>query len=175
MILFHYFIIMILAGLLKQLLELTKLIKRLQHGLNNLHEQKFKHSWQDSFNPLCSCRCGEIESFPITFVTAVLKETQQTITCSKSTKNVQKGCEIWSKLTIKTSERRQWRNTFISKARLKLAKNQAKAKQQPRLNFSYLKIIHFFHPCHHQKLIWDILKKCIKDKCICFNEIYDWL
>ena len=28
----------------------------------------------------------------------------------------------------------------------------------PKLNFCYLKIIHFLHPCCHPKLIWDILK-----------------
>ena len=65
MILFHYFIIMILAGLLKQLLELTKLIKRLQHGLNNLHEQKFKHSWQDSFNPFAAVDVVKLNLSPL--------------------------------------------------------------------------------------------------------------
>ena len=38
-------------------------------------------------------------------------------------------------------------NTFISNARLRLAKNQVEAKQHPDTEFCYLKIIHFVHPC----------------------------
>ena len=42
-------------------------------------------------------------------------------------------------------------NTFISNTRLKLAKNQAKAK----LNFCYLKIMHFVHSRYHSKIKGD--------------------
>ena len=50
-------------------------------------------------------------------------------------------------------------STFISNAKLKLAKNQAKAKLL--MNFCYLKIVQYS-------------KKCAKTKCTCFNEIM-WL
>ena len=60
---------------------------------------------------------------------------------------------------------------FISNARLKLAKNQANAKQHLRLNFYYLKIIHILHPCYHPKIIEHILKIKQKSKCVCFHEI----
>ena len=33
----------------------TKFIRRLRLGLNHLRECKFKHSFQDSLNPFCSC------------------------------------------------------------------------------------------------------------------------
>ena len=62
-------------------------------------------------------------------------------------------------------------NTFISNVRLKLTKNQ---RNTLRLNFCYLKIVYPSHSCYHPKLIWDILKKCAKSKCACFNEII-WL
>ena len=53
-------------------------------------------------------------------------------------------------------------NILISNARLKLAKKQAKAKNTLKLNFCYLKIIRFFHPRCHPKIIADILKKVPK-------------
>ena len=63
---------------------------------------------------------------------------------------------------------------FISNARLKLAKNQANAKQQQlRLNFCYLKIIHILHPRYHPKIIGHILKKKEKSMLVCIHEIYD--
>ena len=43
---------------------------------------------------------------------------------------------------------------FISNARLKLAKNQVKAKQHPEANYCYFKMILFLYP----KIIGDILK-----------------
>ena len=52
-------------------------------------------------------------------------------------------------------------NTFISNARLKLAKNQAKAKQQAEAELLLL-IIHFPRPCYHPKIIGDILKNVQK-------------
>ena len=53
-------------------------------------------------------------------------------------------------------------DTLISNARLKLVKKQAKAKNTLKLNFCYLKIIRFFHPRCHPKIIADILKKVPK-------------
>ena len=50
------------------------------------------------------------------------------------------------------------RNTFISNARLKLAKKQAKAKATPEVEFYHLKIIYSFHPCYHPKMLRDIQK-----------------
>ena len=38
------------------------LIKPLRLGLSHLREQKFKHSFQDSLNPFCSCGKGEVET-----------------------------------------------------------------------------------------------------------------
>ena len=58
-------------------------------------------------------------------------------------------------------------NTFIRNVRLKLAKNQANAKQQLRLNVSYLKITHILHPRYHPKIIGHILK----NKCVCIHRI----
>ena len=48
-------------------------------------------------------------------------------------------------------------NTFISKTRLKLGKNQANLSNILRLNFCYLKIIRFLHPRYHLKTIKDTL------------------
>ena len=39
-----------------------------------------------------------------------------------------------------------------------------------RLNFCYLKIIHFLHPRYHSKIIGDILKKCTENECVYFND-----
>ena len=47
-------------------------------------------------------------------------------------------------------------NTFISNARMKLAKNQAKAKQHAEAEF--LLLMCFLHPLYQPKLIGDILK-----------------
>ena len=49
-------------------------------------------------------------------------------------------------------------NTFISNARLKLAKKiKQKLSNTLRLNFLYLKIIRFLHPRYQPKIIEDIL------------------
>ena len=53
-------------------------------------------------------------------------------------------------------------NTFISNARLKLAKNQAKAKQHLETELLLFGNIRFLHPCYHPKIIGDILKECTK-------------
>ena len=42
---------------------------------------------------------------------------------------------------------------------MKLAKNQANAKQQPETKFCYLKIIHILHAGYHPKITIHILKK----------------
>ena len=34
------------------------------------------------------------------------------------------------------------------------------------LNFSYLKITRFLHPCYYPKIIWDILKDVAKQMCL---------
>ena len=48
-------------------------------------------------------------------------------------------------------------NTFISNARLKLAKDQENAKHTLRLGFSYLKIMHILQPRYHPKIIRNVL------------------
>ena len=61
-------------------------------------------------------------------------------------------------------------NTFISNIRLKLAKNQAKAKQHPETELLLLKIIiGLLHPRYHLKIIGYTLKNVQKG--VCFNEI----
>ena len=44
-------------------------------------------------------------------------------------------------------------NTFINNTRLKLAKNQAKAKQHPEAELLLIENFHLLHPCYHPKLI----------------------
>ena len=61
-------------------------------------------------------------------------------------------------------------NTFISNARLKLAKNQSNVVKQ-RLNFCFLKIIHILHPRYHPKIMGHILKNKQKNKCVCIHEL----
>ena len=65
-------------------------------------------------------------------------------------------------------------NTFISNARLKLAKDQAKAKQHPeseRLLFeNYSLSLSRLSPKNNRRYS----KKCTKNKCVCFNEVI-WL
>ena len=39
-----------------------KLLSRLRLGLSHLRKHKFKHSFQDSLNPFCSCGKGEVET-----------------------------------------------------------------------------------------------------------------
>ena len=40
----------------------TKLSSRLRLGLSHLGEHKFKHSFQDSLDPFCNCRKGEVKT-----------------------------------------------------------------------------------------------------------------
>ena len=62
-------------------------------------------------------------------------------------------------------------NTFISNARLKLAKSQANAVQHPRLNFCYLKVIQILHQYYHPKVIGHILKTKETNKCVCIHLV----
>ena len=65
-------------------------------------------------------------------------------------------------------------NNLISNTRLKLAKKiKQKLSNTLRLNVCHLKIIHFLHSCYHPKLC-EMFKKCVKKKCVCFNDII-WL
>ena len=62
-------------------------------------------------------------------------------------------------------------NSFISNARLKLAKMKQMINNDLRLSFCYLKIIHILHPRYHSKIIGHILKNKQKNKSVCFHEI----
>ena len=62
-------------------------------------------------------------------------------------------------------------NNLISNTRLKLVKNQAKAKQHPeaeRLLFENYSLSSFMLSF---KTNMRYSKKCVKNKCVCFNEI----
>ena len=50
---------------------------------------------------------------------------------------------------------------------MKLAKNQANAKQQPETKFCHLKIIHILHAGYHPKITIHILKKKKKKNQVC--------
>ena len=60
-------------------------------------------------------------------------------------------------------------STFISNARLKLAKTQANAKKM--LSICFLKIIHILQTRYHPKIMGHILKNKRNNKCVCINEI----
>ena len=60
-------------------------------------------------------------------------------------------------------------NTFISNARLKLAENQANAKQHSDTEPLLFQNCKFF--IHTEKIIRHILKSKQKNKCVCVNEI----
>ena len=62
-------------------------------------------------------------------------------------------------------------NTFISNARLKLAKNQANAKQYPEAEL--LLFENYLHSSsgNHQKITGHVLKNKLKNKCVCIHEI----
>ena len=64
-------------------------------------------------------------------------------------------------------------NTFISNARLKLEKNKQKLSNTLRLNIHNLKIIRFFHPCYHPKIIGDIPKNVQKTSASVLMTLYD--
>ena len=62
-------------------------------------------------------------------------------------------------------------HTFISKARLKFAKNKQMLSITLRLDFCYLKIIHIINLPYHPKIIGHILKNKQNNKCVCIHEI----
>ena len=62
-------------------------------------------------------------------------------------------------------------NTFISNARLKLAKSQANAKQNPEAELLVFEIIHIFHQRYNPKALGHILKNKQNNRCICIHEI----
>ena len=62
-------------------------------------------------------------------------------------------------------------NTFISNARLKLAKNQAKTKQHPETEILLFENYSLSSSMLSSKTNLRCSKKCAKNKCVCFNEI----
>ena len=62
-------------------------------------------------------------------------------------------------------------NTFISNTRLKLAKNQAKAKQHPEAEFLLFENYSFSSSTLSSKSNGRFSKKCTRNKCVCFNEV----
>ena len=60
-------------------------------------------------------------------------------------------------------------NTFISNARLKLAKIQAKAKQHPEAELLVFENYSLFSFRLSSKNNGRCSKKCTKNKCVCFN------
>ena len=64
--------------------------------------------------------------------------------------------------------------TFISNTRLKLAKNQIKAKKHPEAELVLFENYSLSSSKLSSKNNRSSSKKCIKDKCTCFNEIL-WL
>ena len=65
-------------------------------------------------------------------------------------------------------------NTFISNARFKLAKNEAKAKQHPEAELSLSENVALSLSTFSSKNNSRYSKKCNKSKCVCFNEVI-WL
>ena len=65
-------------------------------------------------------------------------------------------------------------NTFISNAKMKLAKNKTNAEHTLRLNCSQLIIIQILHPRYHPEIINHILKTKQKTKRVFIHEII-WL
>ena len=65
------------------------------------------------------------------------------------------------------------RNIFISKTRLKLAKNEQKLSITLRLNFSYPKLFRFIYLSYHLKIIEDILQNVSKQVCLFFKGLDD--
>ena len=59
-------------------------------------------------------------------------------------------------------------NTFISNVALKLAKNQANAKQHPEAELLLMEIIPILHSRYHPKILGHTLKT--RTKCLNHNE-----
>ena len=62
-------------------------------------------------------------------------------------------------------------NTFISNARLKLAKNQAKAKQHPEAELLLFQNYWLSSSTLSSQNSRRYSKKYIKRKCVCFNKV----
>ena len=62
-----------------------------------------------------------------------------------------------------------YKQHFYRKCQAEIGKNQAKANQNLRLNFWYLKIIIFPCPCYHPRIVGDILKMYEKKVVRLFN------
>ena len=62
-------------------------------------------------------------------------------------------------------------HTFISNARLKLAKNQAKAEQQPEAEILLFENSSHTSSRHHPKIIGHVLKTKQKNMYVCIHEI----
>ena len=62
-------------------------------------------------------------------------------------------------------------NSFVSNIRLKLAKNQTKAKQHPEAGFMLFEDYLLPSSVLSSKNNRKYCKKCAKNKCVCFNEI----
>ena len=61
--------------------------------------------------------------------------------------------------------------TFISNARLKLAKNHAIAKQHSKAELLTFEITRILHPFYQSRIIWNFLKDKQKNKCVCIHVI----
>ena len=65
------------------------------------------------------------------------------------------------------------RNTIISNARLKLAKNQLNAKQRPEAELLSSKVIGILHSRYHLTITGHILKNKQKNKHVCVHGIME--
>ena len=65
-------------------------------------------------------------------------------------------------------------NTFISNARLKLTKNQARANQHPEAEPLQFQDYSLYSSTLKSKNNWCYFKKSAKHKCVCFNKM-NWL
>ena len=72
-------------------------------------------------------------------------------------------------LVIEANYTRFYKQRFYKQYQAKIGK----LSNTLRVNFCYLKIIHFLHPFYHPTLIWDIAK-IVQKTSVCFNEI-KWL
>ena len=64
-------------------------------------------------------------------------------------------------------------NTFISNARLKLAKIQAKAKQHPEAELLVFENYSLFHLGYHPKIMGDVLKNVLKTSVSVLIRLFD--
>ena len=64
----------------------VKLLTRLRLGLSHLRERKFKHSFQNTFNPLCSC--GKEVETTFHFLLSYLNYSDERLTILSKIKNI---------------------------------------------------------------------------------------